>query len=328
MKRWAMKRWAFDATCSLMFALLANCVPSGNAPSWDAGAKPAATKTIVERPNVLREIFMDDFERAEIKPVLSTLADPTNEATLLLGTRRLDGGGIDGGFAGDGGKLDASAGGRFLANADAGSKDGGIANDAGRSLTNLLPEQNEVNVLGPNWQQAKTKAWHLEKGRLCGEGAMNHGVWLQKPIPINARIEFDAIASDPKGDLKAEAWGDGQSAATTVSYNNATSYLAILGGWENKFHVLARIDEHATTRKEIVVDRESDDPRKQPVSVGQSYRFRIERSNGRTVHFSVGETEYLRYEDAEPLAGIGHDHFGFNNWKVKTCFDNVRVTPL
>ena len=31
---------------------------------------------------------------------------------------------------------------------------------------------------------------------------------------------------------------------------------------------------------------------------------------------------------AQPLAGAGHDHFGFNEWEVKTCYDNVKVTPL
>jgi len=28
------------------------------------------------------------------------------------------------------------------------------------------------------------------------------------------------------------------------------------------------------------------------------------------------------------LTGVGHDHFGFNDWDVKVCFDNVRVVPL
>ena len=28
------------------------------------------------------------------------------------------------------------------------------------------------------------------------------------------------------------------------------------------------------------------------------------------------------------FAGQGHDHFGFNEWEAKVCFDNVKVTPL
>ncbi len=186
----------------------------------------------------------------------------------------------------------------------------------------------KAHALGPNWYQAQTDVWHIENGRLCGEGAHNHGVWLQKPIPINARIEFDAVSDSPLGDLKAEVWGDGQSAATTVSYTNATSYLTIFGGWKNTFHVLARINEHGADRKEILIDKSSDDPRQRPVTAGQVYHFKIERTDGRTVHWFVDGLEYLSFPDNAPLAGIGHDHFGFNDWEVKVCFDNVKVTPL
>lgn len=182
--------------------------------------------------------------------------------------------------------------------------------------------------LGPNWRQASTNVWHIENGRLCAQNAQNHGVWLTKVLPINARIEFNGIAQTPQGDIKAEVWGDGQSHATAMSYTNATSYLAILGGWKNKFHVLARINEHGNDRKQIVIDPHSDDMKEKPVGAGQSYHFRIERTDGKTVRWSVNDEEYLRFEDSQPLMGQGHDHFGFNNWDVKVCFDNVRVTPL
>ena len=185
-----------------------------------------------------------------------------------------------------------------------------------------------ATALGPNWYQSQTSVWRIENGKLCGEHARNHGVWLQKPIPINARIEFDATSDSPDGDLKAEVWGDGQSSATSVSYTDATSYLTILGGWKNTEHVLARLNEHGGDRKEIKVDRDSDDPRQKPVTGGRSYHFKIERTDGKTVRWSVDGLEYLSFPDKAPLAGIGHDHFGFNDWEVKVCFDNVKVTPL
>jgi hypothetical protein len=182
--------------------------------------------------------------------------------------------------------------------------------------------------LGPDWYQVKTTAWHIEGGRLCGQNAHNHGVWLKRVLPINARIEFDAVGESTDGDLKSEVWGDGQSAATSISYTNATSYLAILGGWKNTFHVLARLNEHGGDRKQIKIEPDTDDPREKPVTAGQIYHFKIERTDGKTVRWYVDNLEYLTFADSTPLVGVGHDHFGFNDWEVKVCFDNVKVTPL
>jgi len=199
---------------------------------------------------------------------------------------------------------------------------------AATARTDAVASYEQNGGLGPDWHQAGTSVWHIESGRLCGQGAHNHGVWLRRILPANARIEFDALSESPEGDIKAEVWGDGQSAATSLSYTNATSYLTILGGWKNTFHVLARINEHGADRKEIKIDPTSDDPREKPVTRGQSYHFKIERSDGKTVRWWVDGVEYLSYLDKEPLAGVGHDHFGFNDWEVKVCFDNVKVTPL
>ncbi len=181
---------------------------------------------------------------------------------------------------------------------------------------------------GPDWAPTSPGLWHVEGGRLCVEHARNHGIWLKRVLPVNARIEFDAVSQSPDGDLKAEYWGDGRSYATALSYTNATSYLTIFGGWHNTHHVLARINEHATDRKDITIDPHSDDPREKPVVAGQLYHFKVERSDGKTVRWWVDGNEMLTYPDPAPLAGVGHDHFGFNNWDVKVCFDNVRVVPL
>jgi hypothetical protein len=181
---------------------------------------------------------------------------------------------------------------------------------------------------GPDWIATGPSLWHVEGGRLCGEHAHNHGIWLKRVLPLNARIEFDAVSDSPDGDLKAEFWGDGRSFATALSYTNATSYLTIFGGWHNKFHVLARINEHGNDRKEITVDPHSDDPREKPVVPGQSYRFKVERADGKTLKWWVDGNEMLSFPDAAPLTGPGHDHFGFNDWDVKVCFDNVRIVPL
>ncbi|WP_104977276.1 hypothetical protein [Sorangium cellulosum] len=197
----------------------------------------------------------------------------------------------------------------------------------GAPLGGVFEDDFDRSALGPDWNALSPK-WKIEDGRLCARAARNRGVWLKRPLPENARIEFDAIAEAPDGDLKAEVWGDGRSGATAASYTNATSYLVILGGWKNTKHVLARLDEHGADRLEIDVDPESDDERARPVAPGQPYRFRIERRDGKTISWAVNDVDYLELRDPAPLAGPGHEHLGFNEWDAPVCFDNLRITPL
>jgi hypothetical protein len=209
---------------------------------------------------------------------------------------------------------------------EAGSVFSALGKDGGAE-SSVVPAPSGSN-LGPNWIQIKTKAWRIEGGRLCVQDAHNHPVWLNRTLPVNARIEFEATSYSDDGDLKAEVWGDGASYATGTSYTNATSYLPILGGWKNTIHALARLNEHGTDRKEIHVDKSSDDPVQRPVQKGQTYHFKIERNDGKTVRWSVDGIDFVTWNDPAPLAGQGHDHFGFNEWEAKVCFDNVKVTPL
>jgi hypothetical protein len=181
--------------------------------------------------------------------------------------------------------------------------------------------------LGADWNQTGP-GWSMKEGRLCVSDAKNHPAWLRRRLPPNARIEFEATSASAEGDLKAEAWGDGQSAATGSSYTNATSYIVIFGGWKNTFHVLARLDEHAKDRTAIHVEPGETDPRAQPVLPDRAYRFKIERSDGKTVRYFVDDVEILSLKDPNPLLGEGHEHFGFNDWQVPACFDNLTITPL
>jgi hypothetical protein len=194
-------------------------------------------------------------------------------------------------------------------------------------LTAPFEDRFERAELGPDYK-ALSPNWRIEGGRLCVRGARNHGVWLARRVPTNARIELDAIAESAEGDIKAELWGDGVSGATGTTYDDATSYLTILGGWKNSKHVLARVNEHGHDRLELDVDTSSDDDRQRPVEAGQVYHFKIERSDGRTIEWSVNGVVYFKLTDPDPLSGPGHDHVGFNDWDAPVCFDNLRVTPL
>jgi len=182
-------------------------------------------------------------------------------------------------------------------------------------------------ALGPDWR-ATSGAGVSDRGRLCGAGAKNHPVWLARRLPVNARIEFQALSESEDGDLKAEFWGDGRSSATGQSYTDATSYLTIFGGWKNSFHVLARLDEHAPNRREIKLERGAADFIRSTVEPHRPYQFHVERRDGQTLRWSVDGVEISSYPDQEPLRGPGHEHFGFNDWQVRVCFDNLRVTPL
>jgi hypothetical protein len=194
-------------------------------------------------------------------------------------------------------------------------------------LTAEFADDFERPNLGPAWR-ATSGQWRISEGKLCGANARNHPVWLRRRLPTNAIIEFDAISYSPDGDLKAEFWGDGRSGATGNAYTNATSYLTIWGGWKNTYHVLARINEHGEDRKELTLRAGSEDLRTAPVTPEKTYRFRVERSDGRTVQWSVDGKGILNFPDNEPLTGAGHEHFGYNDWDVRVCFDNLKITPL
>ena len=43
---------------------------------------------------------------------------------------------------------------------------------------------------------------------------------------------------------------------------------------------------------------------------------------------TLGDIEILSLKDPNPLLGAGHEHFGFNDWQVPVCFDNLTITPL
>jgi len=297
----------------LAAAQLPACVPSGSAPPYDAGPPLKVTR---ESPGALTTVFEEDFEHIVPGPALPAAPAVSSNAPASL---LPEAGVLAVSDAGDAAVVLAPDASRLL---DAGAM---LAADA------EAPAPVGTSPLGPNWQVAQgSTAWRIENGRLCGKGALNKGVWLKKILPVNARIEFEAITDSADGDLKAEVWGDGKSGATATSYTNATSYITVLGGWKNTVHVLARKNEHGKDRKEMKVDKESDDPREHPVSVGQVYKFKIERTDGHTVHFSVNGQELMSYDDPEPLAGPGHDHLGFNNYwdTIKSCYDNVKITPL
>ena len=206
--------------------------------------------------------------------------------------------------------------------------------DSSESPEELAPQLSTVfrddfqrTELGPNWH-GTTPRWAIEGGKLCGQSARNHPVWLKHRLAVNARIEYTARTLSDEGDIKVEAWGSGQSFANGASYNDATSYLLIFGGWKNQLHVLARLNEHGSDRLALPLDPAAIDVKRATVKANHDYAFIIERKDGRTVTFQVDGEMLFAMSDTEPLTGRLHEHFGFNDWETHVCFDNLVVTPL
>jgi len=194
-------------------------------------------------------------------------------------------------------------------------------------LTGPFHDTFERPKLG-DYYRSTSQAWRIEGGRLCVKDARNQPLWLARRLPANAEITFSAVSDSEDGDIKCEAWGDGASSATEASYTNATSYLFIFGGWKNRYHVLARPDEHGDDRLSLVVTPDAPEFRRRPVELGKTYRFRIERRDRTTLRWWLDDQEMFAFSDKEPLHGAGHDHFAFNDWSARLCFDDLTVTPL
>ena len=168
--------------------------------------------------------------------------------------------------------------------------------------------------LGPDWN-VTGGPWRIVDGAVRIREARNHPLWLRRTLPRDVRVEFDA--STDTHDIKVEIFGDGVSHALSESYT-ATSYVVIFGGWGNQHNVLARMDEHAE-------DRVVGAPLR--VQPNRRYHFVIER-RGSLISVDVDGQRLMELDDPEPLAGRGHDHFGFNNWSADVTFDNLRIQPL
>lgn len=160
-------------------------------------------------------------------------------------------------------------------------------------------------------------SYQITNGQLNIKGAHNHPLWLKKKLPPNAIIEFQATSKSPEGDIKVEAWGDGESYATSDAYL-ATSYVFILGGWHNRVSTICRMDEHAPDRKE------RSDFKVEP---GRTYQWKIKRQ-GSKVEWYIDGKLFLSMDDPQPLQGDRHAYFGFNNWETDLYFDNLKITPL
>lgn len=170
----------------------------------------------------------------------------------------------------------------------------------------------ERAALGADWKTTHA-GWVIEGGWAHSTNPRNAGLWLTRPLPDKARIEFDA-RSEPlpggkpfPGDLKCEVF------ATAPQHQ--AGYILVNGGWKNSLDIVARLDEHGKDRKERA---------SQAVEPSKTYRWAVART-GSTIHWFRDGAPFMTYDDDAPIAGR---FFGFNNWEANVYFDNVKVFDL
>lgn len=161
-------------------------------------------------------------------------------------------------------------------------------------------------------------AYEVRGGALRVEKAYNHPLWLRKKLPAEAEIELDVRSMSTAGDIKVEIWGDGESKALDKGAYTSSGYVFIFGGWSNSRSILARQEEHGRN----MVARS--DPKVEP---GRTYHWKIVKRAGH-IEWSIDGQRFLAYDDPNPLAGPGHEYFGFNNWEAEVWFDNLVIKPI
>jgi hypothetical protein len=161
------------------------------------------------------------------------------------------------------------------------------------------------------WSTPNGAAWSIKDGELVASGGRNKTLWLKEPIPPYVRIELEARALTPGGDIRLEVFGDGQ--------RHESGYVLIFNAWSGTAHVVARLDEHAADR---VLSKSA-----APIEVGRTYKMIIIRTD-RSLRWFVDGQLLIDYTDSAPLMGPGHEHFGLGVWKSQVAFDNIAIVEL
>jgi hypothetical protein len=200
--------------------------------------------------------------------------------------------------------------------------------NADPELTAPFEETFERGELGEtDWHSTSYGAYYIKNGKLCSSKPRNHPAWLRRRLPANVKVEFDATPQSGNADVKAEIFGDGCAFDTAGGNYTSTGYVAVLGAHNNTEHWLVRMYEHGTDAKKTTLSGGPNIATNKLVS-NVTYHVVLSRQDGKTLQLAVDGVPVQAFDDASPLVGPGHDHFGFNGWEPPVCFDNLVVTPM
>lgn len=183
-----------------------------------------------------------------------------------------------------------------------------------------LPKRNEGQVapfadefaraeLGDKYQKTGG-SWRLVEGALHTMGDHNQPLWLDVPLARNTRVEFTTTSHSPAVDTKIEIFGDG--------VRHESGYIVIFAGWKNSITTIAKKDEHSPARKELKRGGERD----------RVYRWRVQRTDGKTLELFIDDELLVSYADDSPLYGAGNDRLAFTSWESEVKYDDLVITPL
>jgi hypothetical protein len=153
-------------------------------------------------------------------------------------------------------------------------------------------------------------SWRILEGALHTMGDRNQPLWLDVPLARNTRVEFTTTSHSPSVDTKIEIFGDG--------VRHESGYIVIFGGWKNTITTIAKKDEHEPTRKEVKRGGERD----------RTYRWRVQRTDGKTLELFIDDALVVSYVDEAPLFGPGNDRLAFTSWESEVRYDDLVITPL
>jgi Farnesoic acid 0-methyl transferase len=180
----------------------------------------------------------------------------------------------------------------------------------------------ERAAVGGDYLPTAADAYRITGGQLNVSNAYNHPMWLLRKLPRDAVIELDAKSTSAAGDIKVEAWGDGEHHAPSnakVQYTS-TGYVFIFGGWGNSKSIIARQSEHG---KDVVARQDV------KVEPGRVYHWKIVRKGAKIDWFVDDlQTPFLSLDDPQPLEGESHSYFAFSDWESDLWFDNLTIAPL
>jgi hypothetical protein len=186
-------------------------------------------------------------------------------------------------------------------------------------ITEAWTDTFERADVGGDYFATDASAWTIREGMLRAQNAYNHPLWLRKKLPQDAIIELDVTSYSPAGDMKVEAWGDGEHHATDKGQYTSSGYIFVMGGWNNSKSILAKGNEHGRDIAERRLPR---------VEQGHTYHWKIVRK-GTSLTWFVDDmnTPFLQWTDPSPYPLDGHAYFAFGDWESEVAFDNLKITP-